>query len=51
MRKHALDWFSLLAGLVFVIVAVVHLVAASTTHDTDVRWGPRSRWCWSGWAA
>ena len=38
MRKHALDWFSLFAGLVFVVVAVVHLVAANTTHDTDVRW-------------
>jgi cytochrome c-type biogenesis protein CcmH/NrfF len=38
VRKHALDWFSLLAGLVFVTVAIVHLAAASTTHDTDVRW-------------
>jgi hypothetical protein len=38
VRKHALDWFSLLAGLVFVAVALVHLVAASSTHDTDVRW-------------
>jgi hypothetical protein len=38
VRKHTLDWFSLLAGLVFVAVAVVHLVAASTTHAYDVRW-------------
>jgi hypothetical protein len=38
VRKHALDWFSLLAGLVFVAVALAHLIDASTTHDTDVRW-------------
>ena len=38
MRKHELDVFSLLAGMVFVAVAVVHLVTANTTHSTDVRW-------------
>ena len=38
MRKHELDVFSLLAGLVFVSVAVVHLVTANTTHSSDVRW-------------
>ena len=38
MRKHELDVFSLLAGMVFVAVAVVHLVTANTTHSSDVRW-------------
>ena len=38
MRKHELDVFSLLAGVVFVAVAVVHLVTANTTHSSDVRW-------------
>jgi hypothetical protein len=38
VRKHELDVFSLLAGMVFVAVAVVHLVTANTTHSTDVRW-------------
>jgi hypothetical protein len=38
VRKHELDVFSLLAGLVFVSVAVVHLVTADTTHSSDVRW-------------
>jgi steroid 5-alpha reductase family enzyme len=38
VRKHELDVFSLLAGMVFVAVAVVHLVTANTTHTSDVRW-------------
>jgi hypothetical protein len=38
VRKHELDVFSLLAGMVFVAVAVVHLVTANTTHSSDVRW-------------
>ena len=38
MRKHELDVFSLLAGMVFVAVAVVHLVTANTHHSSDDRW-------------
>jgi hypothetical protein len=38
VRKHELDVFSLLAGLVFVAVAVVHLVTANTHHSSDDRW-------------
>ena len=38
MRRHELDVFSLVAGLVFAAVAVAHLVAAGSTHELDAGW-------------
>lgn len=38
MRKHELDWVSLIAGAVFLLVAVTHLVGAATGDDPDLRW-------------
>ena len=38
MRRHELDVLSLVAGLVFVVVAVSHLVTQATDADLDGRW-------------
>ena len=38
MKKHELDWVSLIAGAVFLLVAVTHLVGAATGDDPDLRW-------------
>jgi hypothetical protein len=38
MRKHELDLTSLVAGLVFVAIAVVYLVAAGTNVHVDAGW-------------
>ena len=38
MRRHELDWVSLIAGAVFLLVAVTHLVGAVSGDDPDLRW-------------
>ena len=38
MKKHELDWVSLIAGAVFLLVAVTHLVGAAAGDDPDLRW-------------
>ena len=38
MRRHDLDWVSLIAGGVFLLVAVTHLVGAAAGDDPDLRW-------------
>jgi hypothetical protein len=38
MKRHELDWVSLIAGAVFLLVAVTHLVGAATGDDPDLRW-------------
>lgn len=38
MRRHDLDWTSLIAGGVFLLVAVTHLVGAAAGDDPDLRW-------------
>ncbi len=38
MKRHELDVFSLVSGLVFGAVAVVYLVAASTDSEVEGRW-------------
>ena len=38
MRRHEIDAVSLAAGLLFLIVAVVHIVARSTETDLNLRW-------------
>ncbi|MBA2769970.1 MAG: hypothetical protein H0U35_12750 [Sporichthyaceae bacterium] len=38
MRRHELDLVSLIAGVVFLIVAVSHLVGAATDITVDLDW-------------
>ncbi|MET0740598.1 MAG: hypothetical protein ABWZ26_03490 [Candidatus Nanopelagicales bacterium] len=38
MKRHELDVFSLVCGLVFAAVAVVYLVAAATDSEVEGRW-------------
>ena len=38
MRKHPLDLTSLLAGLVFIGLAAVYLIAAATGNEVDSSW-------------
>ena len=38
MKRHELDVFSLVSGLVFAAVAVVYLVAAATDSEVEGRW-------------
>ena len=38
MKRHELDWVSLIAGAVFLLVAVTHLVGAASGDDPDLRW-------------
>ena len=41
MRRHQTDFVSLVAGVLFLGVAVTYLVAASADYDVDLRWfGP-----------
>jgi len=38
MKRHELDWVSLIAGVVFLLVAVTHLIGAAAGDDPDLRW-------------
>ena len=38
MRRHDLDLVSLIAGVVFVLVAVVHVVGVATDDALDPMW-------------
>ena len=38
MRRHELDAVSLVAGLLFLVVAGVHIVARATETDLNLRW-------------
>jgi hypothetical protein len=38
MKRHELDWVSLIAGAVFLLVAVTHLIGAAAGDDPDLRW-------------
>ena len=38
MTRHAIDWISLVAGLVFAVVAVSHLVGAATGSAVELDW-------------
>ena len=38
MKRHEIDWVSLIAGGVFLLVAVTHLVGAAVGDDPDLRW-------------
>jgi hypothetical protein len=38
VRRHEIDAVSLAAGLLFLIVAGVHIVARSTETDLNLRW-------------
>jgi hypothetical protein len=38
MKRHDLDLVSLVAGLVFAVVATTHLVGAATGDYLDLRW-------------
>lgn len=38
MKRHELDWFSLVAGAVFMVVAVTQLVDAATDASVDLGW-------------
>ena len=38
MKRHELDWVSLIAGAVFLLVAVTHLVGAAAGDEPDLRW-------------
>lgn len=38
MRRHEIDAVSLVAGLLFLVVAWVHIVARSTETDLNLRW-------------
>ena len=38
MKRHDLDWVSLIAGTVFLLVAATHLVGAATDNRPDLRW-------------
>ena len=40
MRRHDLDPVSLIAGVVFGLIALVHLVGAATGEAMDPRWIP-----------
>ena len=37
MRRHDLDWISLIAGIVFTLIAIVYLVVAVTDVTVDAR--------------
>ena len=38
MRRHEIDAVSLVAGLLFLVVAGVHIVARATDTDLNLRW-------------
>jgi len=38
MRRHDLDLLSLIAGAVFLVVALSHLVGAATGEQLDLAW-------------
>ena len=38
MRRHEIDAVSLVAGLLFLVVAAVHIAARSTDTDLNLRW-------------
>jgi protein-S-isoprenylcysteine O-methyltransferase Ste14 len=38
VRRHDIDLVSLAAGLLFLVVAVVHIAARSTDTDLNLRW-------------
>lgn len=38
MKRHELDWFSLVAGAVFMVIAVTQLVDAATDASIDLGW-------------
>jgi len=38
MKRHELDWFSLVAGAVFMVIAVTQLVDAATDASVDLGW-------------
>ena len=38
MTRHPIDWISLVAGLVFAVVAVSHLVGAATDSTVELGW-------------
>ena len=38
MRRHETDAVSLVAGLLFLVVAVVHIAARATGTDLNLRW-------------
>jgi hypothetical protein len=38
VRRHEADAVSLVAGLLFLVVAVVHIAARSTDTDLNLRW-------------
>jgi hypothetical protein len=38
VRRHETDYVSLVAGLLFLVVAAVHVAAGSTDTELDVRW-------------
>lgn len=38
MRRHELDLVSLVAGLLFIVVAGVHVGARASDHDLDLQW-------------
>jgi hypothetical protein len=38
VRRHEIDAVSLVAGLLFLVVAGVHIVARSTGTDLNLRW-------------
>jgi hypothetical protein len=38
VRRHEIDAVSLVAGLLFLVVAGVHIVARSTETDLNLRW-------------
>jgi hypothetical protein len=38
VRRHEIDAVSLAAGLLFLVVAAVHIVARSTETDLNLRW-------------
>lgn len=38
MKRHDLDLVSLIAGTVFLLVAVSHLVGAATNESVDLGW-------------
>lgn len=38
MRRHDLDLVSLIAGVLFGMIALVHLVGAATDEAVDPRW-------------
>jgi peptidoglycan/LPS O-acetylase OafA/YrhL len=38
VRRHEIDAVSLVAGLLFLVVAAVHIAARSTDTDLNLRW-------------